>query len=197
MLINSKITKYLGGFLVGAMLLVNGGLVLAKTNSDNSQSSYTPAAYCSRGAMLGQINDSVLSTLVSAGTITHVQDDQLKAKETQLQADLKAEMYKIKAMTAEEQQAHFKDSTPARVNLWTSLLDDDTMTQVQVDAIKAAVKTAYKAKIKEDNQNAQTNRQTALTTTLNNLVQQNVITSNQSAAIVAKLNDLATKLLRV
>lgn len=189
MLINGKITKYLGGFLIGAILLGSGGLALANTNDDNSQSSYTPAAYGSkmpRGNMMGQINDSILSSLVSAGTITQTQDDQIKAKEAQLQADCKSEMDKIMAMTAEEQQAYFKDSTPAPVNLWTSLLNDDTITQVQVDAIKAAVKTAYKAKMKEEKQTAQTNRQTALTTTLNDLVQQNVITSDQSAAIVAK-----------
>lgn len=192
--------KVLGGLAIGGMLLGGGSLALA--GSDNPTGSQSGAAQRICGSEkhggMGLENStemqSVLDGLVSAGTLTQAQVDQMQSKAQQLEGDRQAqrdqmqgitqeerqaERDKIQNMTEEERQAFFEQNRPAKQDLFTTLISEGTLTQEQAKAIR----TAVQSKMQEQ-------RQAQLSSALSSLVEKNSINTDQSNAILKKLAEV-------
>jgi len=176
---------YLGGLLIGGLLLGGGGLAFA-TNTDTTTSNQANHGPSIHGPQMPGMNkcsteniETVLDTLVSAGTLTQAQADAILAKQEQVEADRQTQMEALKDMTQEEREAYFQENKSERVDVFSELVADGTLTQEQVDSIQAAIK---------DQREAQ--RQEQYTSALSALVEKNVITSEQSTAILEKIAEL-------
>jgi polyhydroxyalkanoate synthesis regulator phasin len=192
--------KVLGGLLIGGMLL--GGASLALANNDNSTGSQSGAITQARGSEKfggrGPMNSTemqpVLDGLVTAGTLTQAQAEQIQSKIQQLeserqaqrdqmqsltQEERQAERDKMQSMTQEERQAYFGQNRPAKQDLFTTLVSEGTLTQEQADAIH----TALQSKMQEQ-------RQAQLSTALSALVEKGSIDAAQSDAILDKLAEV-------
>ena len=186
--------RFIGGLMIGGLLLGGGGFALAST-TDTGAGTATNAANSIGGprvpGMKGLNSDlmlSVLDSLVSAGTINQTQADQIIAKEKDLVAEhesMKEKMNSmketIKNMTQAERDAYREQNKPARVDAFTQLVNDGIITQAQADSIRAAFEEKMAAQ-----------RQENLSTALNGLVEKNVINSDQSTAILNKLTEIQT-----
>lgn len=187
--------RFIGGLMIGALLLGGGGLALAATTDDSASVSSNSTSTIGGPRMPGMLGmnseqlQSILGSLVSANTITQEQADQIMAKQKQLIADrqtMREQMKNIignmKNMTQAERQAARDQTKPERVDIFTQLVNDGTITQAQVDSIRAAFQDKMAAE-----------RQEQLGTALNGLVDKNVINSEQSAAILKKLTEIHTE----
>jgi len=174
--------KFLGGLLIGGLLLGGGSFALAGSDEAAAENQTNSALKINGPKMPGmqkinsEVTQSVIESLVSAGTLTQAQADQIQAKEKQLESDRKAEIEKIKAMTQEERKAYCQQNKPQRIDLFTQLVADGTLTQEQVDAIKTATRTKMQEQMQEK-----------LKTALSGLVEKNVISNDQSTAILNQL----------
>ena len=192
--------KVLGGLLIGGMLL--GGGTLALASNDNSTGSQSGAITQARGSERrgggGAMNSTemqpVLDGVVTAGTLTQAQVEQIQSKIQQLeserqaqrdqmqsltQEERQAEREKMQNMTEEERQAYFGQNRPAKQDLFTTLVSEGTLTQEQADAIH----TALQSKMQEE-------RQAQLSTALSALVEKGSIDTAQSDAILDKLAEV-------
>lgn len=79
------------------------------------------------------------SNLVSQGVIDQATADKITAYEAEHEADRKAEMDKVKAMTDAERDAYFKENP--KTGPMERLVTAGVITQAQADAIKAAMPT--------------------------------------------------------
>jgi polyhydroxyalkanoate synthesis regulator phasin len=177
--------KVLGGLAIGGMLLGGGSLALA--GSDNPTGSQSGAAQRICGSEkhggMGLENStemqSVLDGLVSAGTLTQAQVDQMQSKTQQLDSERQAQRDQMQGMTQEERQAYFEQNRPAKQDQFTTLISEGTLTQEQAKAIR----TAVQSKIQEQ-------RQAQLSTALSTLVEKGSINTAQSNAILNKLAEV-------
>ena len=147
-----------------------------------------PFGEMQKGGMHRQGWDMRLDALVTAGTITQATADKIQAYLDAEQATIKAEMEKVKAMTADERKAYFesnKSKAPEKLDMLGTLVEKGVITQTEADAIKA-VQTAKQAEQKA----AQQAKQKEYTTSaLNKLVDSKVITAEQ----VTKITEYMTK----
>jgi|GEM_PF-1449954 len=183
--------RFIGGLMIGGLLLGGGGFALAST-TDTGAGTATNAATSIGGprvpGMKGLNSDlmlSVFDSMVSAGTINQTQADQIIAKEKDLVAEhesMKEKMNSmketIKNMTQAERDAYREQNKPARADAFTQLVNDGIITQAQAVSIRAAFEEKMAAQ-----------RQENLSTALNGLVEKNVINSDQSTAILNKLTE--------
>jgi polyhydroxyalkanoate synthesis regulator phasin len=190
----------LGGLLIGGMLLGGGSLALASNdNATGSQSGATTQVcgsekFGGRGPVNSTEMQPVLDGLVTAGTLTQTQAEQIQSEIQQLdserqtqrdqmqsmtQEERQAERDKMQNMTEEERQAYFGQNGPAKQDLFTTLVSEGILTQEQADAIR----TAMQSKMQEQ-------RQAQLNTALSTLVEKGNIDSAQSTAILDKLAEV-------
>lgn len=81
-----------------------------------------------------------LDSLVKAGTITQDQENKIQDYIKQKNAAKKAEMDKIKNMTAAERKAYFEANKGKRkTDLFSELVSQNIISQTQADAIKKAI----------------------------------------------------------
>jgi len=177
--------------MIGGLLLGGGGFALANT-TDAGVNAQTNSANLICGpnmpgirGMNSEMLQSILDSLVTNGTITQTQAEQIIAKEKQLAAEqqnMKGQMKNrgenIKNVTQAEREAIRNQNKPERVDAFSQLVKEGTITQEQADAIKAAFQVKMAAQ-----------RQEQLNTALNGLVEKNVINSEQSAAILNRLTE--------
>ncbi len=181
-------TGIMSGALIGGLLLGSVGLVSAAADDSNAKSKSTSKPTLSGKMLRGPGQDMGkgmkldLTALVDKGIISQDQSTAIQAKMDQLNADRKAEMTKIKAMTAAERQAYMKANKPAKVDLMASLVDSGVITSAQVDAIKAFKQASRQQEMKE-------NQLKSLTA----LVEKGTITADQSNLIVQKMDQAATE----
>jgi len=177
-----KMSRIIGGLLIGGLLL--GGTSLAA--ADNTASSSAPVNEM-RAGMFGKMGpgpcdfdgagmQSVLNNLVASNQITQAQADQIIARQKQLQTERQQLREKMRDMTKAERETLRKQNRAEKVDLLTQLVTEGTITQEQADAIKTAMR----------DQRA-TRQQERLSAALNGLVEKNVISSEQSIAIVSKM----------
>jgi len=179
--------RFIGGLMIGGLLLGGGGFALAATTDTGvSSNSIATMGGPRMPGMIGMNSEqlqSILDSLVSAGTITQAQADQIIAKENQWAAErqnmkgqMKNKIENLKNMTPAERKANRDQNKPERVDIFTQLINDGTITQAQADSIR----TAFQDKMAAE-------RQEKFKTALNGLVEKNVINSEQSTAILNKL----------
>ena len=119
---------------------------------------------------------SVLSNLVASNQITQAQADQIVARQQQLQTERQQLREQMRDMTPAERETLREQNRAEKVDLLTLLVKEGTITQEQADGIKTAMR----------DQQA-TRQQERLSTALSGLVEKNVISSEQSTAIVDKV----------
>lgn len=196
----TTIQKVLGGLLIGGMLLGGGSLALASNDNPAGSQSGAAAQVCGaersggRGFMKSTEMQPVLDGLVTAGTLTQAQAEQIQSEIQQLASERQTQMDKMQGMTQEERQAErdkiqnmteterqafFEQNRPAKQDLFTTLVSAGTLTQAQADAIR----TALQSKMKEQ-------RQAQLSTALSTLVEKGSIDTAQSNAILNKLAEV-------
>ncbi len=178
-----RMQKLVGGLLIGGLIIGGGSFALAgsETAGANTQTRSTAAIHGQKmpgGQKFGPgLNQTVIDTLVANGTLTQAQVDLIKAKQNEMDAARQTQMDTMKDMTKEERQAFREQNKPEKINLFQQLINDGIFTQAEVDTIQAAMRA-----------NMEAQRETSLTTALNALVENNVITSDQSYAILEKIN---------
>lgn len=131
--------------------------------------------------------DIQLDALVTAGTITQTTADKIQTYLDAQEVTRKAEMEKVKAMTADERKAYFESNKPnvaEKEDILSTLVEKGVITQTEADAIKAVQNT----KQAEQKLNQQAKKQEHMTTALNKLVESNVITSAQ----LIRINEFIT-----
>ncbi|MEA4925807.1 MAG: hypothetical protein VB084_10905 [Syntrophomonadaceae bacterium] len=184
--------RFISGLIIIALLLGGGGLALAATTgtSINAQTNSVALVYGSKlpggaRAMGSDTLQSVLDSLVAANTITQNQADQIMTAAKQLLTDhqnLKGQIgdmkEKLKSMTQDERKAYLEQNRPERVDIFTQLINEGTITQEQADEVIKAF---------QDKMAAQ--RQEQLKTALNGLVEKNVINDDQVTAILNQLTE--------
>ncbi len=173
----------LSGALVGALMLGTVGLVSATTDSSSSdQSSNTKSSIeCKmpRGPGHGMGMELDLTSLVTNGIITNAESTSIQTKIDELNADRKAEMEKVQAMTETEREAYFKakqTTATEKTDFLTTLVNENIISSGTADAIRTATQ-AQKQK----------EQQARLTEGLSSLVDKGTITSAQSKLILAEL----------
>ncbi len=185
MIDQKTVKKLLSGFLIGGLLLGSGAAVLADSNASeaSNQANGTPPIHGPKMPGMQQANlelmQSIYAGLVSDGSLTQAQVDAIIAKITQLDADRKAEMEKIKAMTQSERDAYWQENKTEKTektDLYTQLVNDGTITSEQAESIKSAIQNKMAAQ-----------REEQLQKTLSGLVDKGTINSEQSAAILAEI----------
>jgi hypothetical protein len=183
MINREQMKKLIGGLLIGGLMLGGGSFALAGTDATgtSTQANSTPPIHGPKmpgGERFGPgLNQTVIDALVTNGTLTQTQADLIKAKETQMAAARQTQMDTIKAMTKEERQAYRDQNKTGKVGLFQQLINDGSFTQAQVDTIQTAIRANMVAQ-----------REASLNTALSGLVGNNVITSDQSSAILEKIN---------
>ncbi len=177
-----KMSRIIGGLLIGGLLL--GGTSLAV--ADNSDSTSAPVSEI-RAGMFGKMGhgargldgaglQSVLTTLVASDQITQAQADQIVARQKQLQTERQQQREQMRDMTKAERETLREQNRAEKADLLTQLVTEGTITQEQADAIKNAM-----------GDQRSTQQQERLSTALKGLVEKNVISSQQSTAIVNKM----------
>lgn len=186
--------KVVTGALLGGLLLGSAGYVWAADSSsvsntiDNVKTKFQSMMPGGRGHGHGMMGGEMgmnlnLQTLVGEGVISSDESTAIQAKIDALQAERQADMDKIKAMTAEERQAHFEarktaadDLEAVKKDLLTMLVDEKIISSDTADAIR-------------NNQQAQRQEEMQRRTTdqLSALVADGTITSAQSDAILAAI----------
>ena len=87
----------------------------------------------------GKMQSMNVDSLVTAGIIDQTTADAITAYITELQTERKAEMEKVKSMTASEKKAYFESKkSETKTSLLDQLVCKGIITQTQEDAIKAA-----------------------------------------------------------
>lgn len=179
--------KLVAGLVLGALLVTSGGLVLASGDNSATQSTSTsPSGHMKglgeRGPGMGNnLTSDVLTELVSNGTLTQAQSDQLQALITEQNQERKAEAEKMNNMTAEERQALRESNKDKgeKTDLLTEAVNQDIITQEIADTIRETMQATAKEK-----------QQTDMNTTLAALVDKGTITSAQSDAIIEQFNNI-------
>lgn len=144
-----KINKAIATLMIGGMILGTGFISAAAkdttTTSSVAKTKTTAAAHFKHG----QFNmDTQLKTkldaLVTKGTITQAQENNVLAYFKTQSANRQAEFEKIKNMTPEQRQALKKDNTNKPQDSFSELVKAGTITQAQADAIKSSFPTDHK-----------------------------------------------------
>lgn len=99
--------------------------------------------------------EAQLDNQVKAGTITQAEKDNITAYLEKKASDQKANMEKVKSMTAEERKAYFEENkTTPKADIFTELVNAGIISQDKADALKKAMpahegnqKVQFKAKI--------------------------------------------------
>lgn len=168
--------------------------VTSKTNVNFSHVQFKTSAKALAKTSTNSQNDikSKLDPLVTAGTITHAIEDKVIAIFNQIETDKKAEMDKLKSMSAADRKTYLANQakTP-KVDPLASLVSGGTMTQAQADAIKAAiapnkdVRSIHRSRPMQPAGKTTVNMQTALKTKLDALVKAGTITQDIEDKVVA------------
>lgn len=171
--------KIMGGLLIGGLLLGGSGLALAAsdtTGQSTAQHFFKGQSGKLMGIINSEVSQSVLDELVSKGTLSQEQADKIKALAEQEENERKTRRTEMSNMTREERQAERQENREARVGIWEQLIADNTITQEQLDAIRAGFQTERHEQRRVDLEEA-----------LKALVDKGVINNDQSAAIKSKL----------
>ncbi|WP_097026492.1 hypothetical protein [Clostridium peptidivorans] len=93
---------------------------------------------------------TTLDTLVESGKITQSQEDKIISFMNEKRELKKAEMEKVKNMTEDERKTYFESQKSVEKNdMFKELVDNGTLTQTEVDVIKAALPKMEKVKDKK------------------------------------------------
>lgn len=93
---------------------------------------------------------TTLDALVRSGKITQAKEDKIISFMNEKSETMKAEMEKVKNMTEDERKAYFESKKDTeRIDIFKELVDNGTLTQTEVDAIKAAMPKMERVKDKK------------------------------------------------
>jgi competence protein ComGC len=145
--------KLLAGVVVTSMVLAIGTTAFAVNNSSVGKKSAVQKVFNDRKGGRGDIASSnglktKLDTLVTAGTITQDQENKILEYVNQKNAEIQAEMEKVKNMTKEERDAYFKDKAKVKSDLFSELVSKEIITQAQADQISKNVSDKAKSSVK-------------------------------------------------
>jgi polyhydroxyalkanoate synthesis regulator phasin len=174
-----RMKKFIGGLVIGGLLLGGGGLALATGNSSGSTDTIQPSKPICGPRMAGmkainsELMQSVWADLVAGGTLTQEQVDQIQAKQKEGRSERLQWWQGVKkAIVGKNQEM----TRPSKQNLLAQMVSDGVITQTQADAIQAAVKAKATAQ-----------RQERLQTVLDQLIADKIINSEQAAAVKTQL----------
>ncbi|MBE6066450.1 MAG: hypothetical protein E7211_01960 [Clostridium lundense] len=93
---------------------------------------------------------TTLDTLVKSGKLTQAKEDKIISFMQDREEARKAEMEKVKNMAEDERKAYFESQKDTeRIDMFKELVDNGTLTQTDVDAIKAAMPKMERVKYKK------------------------------------------------
>jgi len=176
--------KFIGGLVIGGLLLGGGGLALATGNDNSAGNGVQPLKSICGPRMAGlknpnsQLIQSVLADLVANGTLTQQQSDQIQSKQNEIKSERQSWWKGVKKSLMGKETPDQRFTGPPRTDLFVQLVNDGTITQDQVNAVKTAVQAKISAQ-----------RLERLQTVLDQLVTANVINGDQVAAIKASLTE--------
>ncbi|NMM62013.1 hypothetical protein HBE96_04770 [Clostridium sp. P21] len=133
---------------------------------------------------------SKLSDLVTAGTITQDQEDQIENFIQQKNEDREAEMNALKTMSASDRKAYFEQKkSEGKPDLLKDLVSSNIITQDQASSIGTLTPTPPN-KLSNMYKN---NLNTTVKSTLDNLVSSKVITQDQEDTIINSIDQNINK----
>ncbi|EGW39375.1 hypothetical protein [Desulfosporosinus sp. OT] len=190
---NKKLATILSPVIIGGMIFSVSITAIAGTTTDQKAQGQQFDGR-GHGRMGGQfegqigrgINKDLAASLVKEGIITQEVADKITSYMEDKNAERKAEMEKIKAMSEDERKAYFesqKASTTEKIEKkadWLSeMLASGILTQEQVDSITAYQQNEMKAQQEEQ----QAKRQEAEKSRMDSLVSAGIITQDTADAI--------------
>ncbi|EET87943.1 hypothetical protein CcarbDRAFT_1585 [Clostridium carboxidivorans P7] len=174
-----------------AALMVSGTLFSTVTYASAKSATATTKAKASQSAKVNHKNAGTslkaeLDKLVTAGTITADEETKILDFQKQKAAEKKAEMDKVKGMTADQKKAYFAANPKQKTDLFTELVNANIITQAKADAIKAALPQ----KQAKHNENKS---QQGIKTQLDKLVTAGTITADEETKILDFAKQKATE----
>jgi hypothetical protein len=178
-MINKKLTaKVIAALMVSGTLLSSVSYVSAKEANVTSKNGTFQGAKTNYKTKDSSASlKTQLDKLVTAGTITADEETKIIDFQTQKATAAKAEMAKIKAMTADQRTAYFAANPKQKTNLFTELVAANIITQTQADAIKAALP-------QKEAKNDKNKSQQGIKAQLDKLVTAGTITADEETKIV-------------
>jgi hypothetical protein len=134
--------KFIALLIVGGLTASIGVTAGAYTKNVSTKAKINYTQTNKQGKpMNGQLGmKTQLDTLVKAGTITQATEDKVVTYFNQKDTAQKAEMAKIKSMTAAERKTYLESKVKvARTDLFADMVSSGTLTQAEADALKAAL----------------------------------------------------------
>lgn len=194
MKINKKVATVVSGLLIGGLMVGMGSIASASTTENDAAQGFTRNATAMQGMMQkikgGKMNfkmkwdrggmrgteqgtkeermKSLLDELVTEGTITQTQEDELLAHFQEKAEERKAKFEEMKNMTPEERQAAREVNKGEKPEPLSEVVEEGIISQEEADAIKDKMHELRQEK-----------RQEAMQTRLNMLVEKEVITEDQ------------------
>lgn len=130
--------------------------VISQDQADKIKASFPQEKHSGKGfGYKIKINSEGLKTtldaLVGSGKITQAKEDKIISFMNEKSQTMKAEMEKVKNMTEDERKSYFESKKGTeRIDMFKELVDNGTLTQTEVDAIKAAMPKMERVKDKKE-----------------------------------------------
>lgn len=176
--------RFVGGMIITGLLLGGSGIALAAATDTDIGYQACNEALCVQGSGLSGTRviknaiQSVLDSMVSAGTINSEQEEIILAKIDERSNGSNNFGKKPENNTRTGNKTNQEQSWPGQIDLWEQMVQDGIVNQEQADAIKTKIRDQMADLRKE-----------RLNTALNGLVEQEIINDDQAAAVLKKLTD--------
>ncbi|NMM63347.1 hypothetical protein HBE96_11795 [Clostridium sp. P21] len=140
-MVNKKLaTKIIAALMVSGTLFSTASYVSAKSaNGAGKTGTFQGTKANNKTKDSSTSFKAQLDKLVTAGTITADEETKILDFQKQKSAERKAEMEKVKGMTADQRKAYFEANPKQKTDLFAELVSANIITQAQADAIKAAL----------------------------------------------------------
>jgi polyhydroxyalkanoate synthesis regulator phasin len=192
-----RLTKFISGAVVVSVILTTGITTLAAQKNRNfgtalkngnnavaTSQTNEGKGPCKVGDK-GRIFKSILEEMVKDGTLTQSEMDKITAFQKEKHESMKAEMDKVKNMTAEERKNYLGTKKTEHQNLLTELVSKRIITQAKADAIKA--------KMEQKNQEMKAARLNEMKSQLGTLVKKGTINQGQADKVIEYMNQMKEK----
>ena len=183
-----RLTKFISGAVVVSVILTTGITTLAAQRNGNNVVAISQTSEgkgpCKVGTK-GRNFKSILTEMVKDGTLTQSEVDKITALQKEKQESMKAEMDKIKNMTAEEKENYLNTKKVEHQDFLTELVSKGIITPAKAEAIKA--------KMEQKNQEMKTARLNEVKSQLGTLVKKGTIDQGQADKVIEYMNQMKEK----
>lgn len=193
-----RLTKFISGAVVVSVILTTGittlaaqknrsfGTALKNGNNAVATSKTNDGKGHCKVSDKGRNFNSLLAEMVKDGTLTQSEMDKITAFKKEKQESMRAEMDKVKNMTAEERKNYLSTKKTEHQDVLTELVDKGIITQTKADLIKAKIEKKY--------QEMKSARLNEMKSQIGTLVKKGIINQNQADKVIEYMNQMEEKI---